>query len=368
MDASGLSKAILNICQTALRKTALLVLTVGCLAVINGCERVTVSSYQELERFMQAGAVTPKLDGDVVAASCWKQNSYRLVIGDVISLDMPAIMKISTSELPEWTGKNEPYSARVNAEGNVFLPVAGPVRAAGLTLSELESRIVQTYYPKYLVNYPSVVASVERYQTSRVSISGAVEKSGIFELREDQMSLVNLLMLAGGIKEDGASVIRISRSGDSQFDKPIIMPVKGMNIPFEDIALANGDRVVVEVLLPQMFTVIGLVERPGAYPFTPGVRYNIMQAIAFAGGLDEVADPRYVRVYRQDLDGEIVSALFPLDGKEANNTLKVMLKPGDIVAVEQTPRTRTRTLLSEIVKFNFGLQALYRLDNGENIY
>ena len=173
-------------------------------------------------------------------------------------------------------------------------------------------------------------------------------------------------MMAGGIKEDGASVIRIRHAQNGQLSSPVVLPVEGMNVPFEDVALANGDMVVVEALIPQSFTVIGMVERPGAFPFTPGVSYNVMQAIAYAGGLDDIADPRYVRIYRQDLDGEIISALFPLTGSEANQTLSVALKPGDIVAVESTPRTRTRKLLSEIIKLNFGVQAMYRMDNKSN--
>ena len=335
---------------------------------ISGCGSLESSNLAEIDRFNQAGAITPRLDSQVMAASCWQNNQYRLVCGDVVNLEMPAIMKVSTSELPEWTGKRDPYSCRVDNEGKIYLPVLGGVYAAGLTLSELETRIAQGYYPRFVVNYPSVVASIATYQTNKVSIVGAVEKSGVYELRVDQMSLINLLMKAGGVNEDGASVIRVRHGSDGHFSQPLVLPVEGMNVPFEDIALLNGDTVVVEKLVPQYFTVVGLVERPGAFPFGPGEQYNVMQAIAFAGGVDDVADPHYVRLYRQDSNGEIVSVLLPLIGKEANQTLSVMLKPGDIVAVDHTARTRTRTLLSEIVNLNFGVQAMYRMDKGDNIY
>jgi len=54
-----------------------------------------------------------------------------------------------------------------------------------------------------------VFAQVLEYKTAKVSITGAVEKPGIYELRSDQMSLVALLMEAGGIVDEGATLIRI---------------------------------------------------------------------------------------------------------------------------------------------------------------
>lgn len=362
-EAGGLTRTVFKICQMAYMRMLVGIFAMTCMVIVCGCADPEPSSYQEMDRFNSAGPLLPELDGELIVASCWKQQQYRLVSGDVIELEMPAIMKVSSSELPGWSGKREPYACRVNNDGDVFLPVIGAVKAAGLTLTELESKIAQSYYPRFVVNYPAIVVSVKEYRTSRVSVVGAVKTSGVYELRADEMSLVNLLMKAGGITEDGAASIRIAHSDTGSFSKPIILPVKGFNVPFEDAALSNGDMVVVEPLLPQNFTVVGLVNRPGAFAFTPGVNYNVMQAIAHAGGLDEVAAPKFVRVYRQDRDGQIVSALLPLSGREAEKSLMIRLKPGDILAVEQTSRTRTRKLLAEIVQFNLGMQTIYRLDN-----
>lgn len=365
-DANSSGWTVTYINQTMPGRYVLILLIQMLLAMFSGCADLEPSSYQEVERFLAAGPITPELDGELMVASCWKQQYYRLVCGDIIELEMPAIMKVSASELPEWSGKRDPYSCRVDDKGRINLPVIGQVTAAGLTLSELENKLSQIYYPRYVVTYPSIVASVREYCTARVSVVGAVKESGIYELRSNEMSLVNLLMKAGGIAEDGAAVIRIAHAEGGDYSKPIILPVKGYNVPFEDAVLRNGDTVIVEPLLAQTFTVVGLVKRPGAFPFSPGIRYNLMQALAYAGGLDEVAAPKYVRIYRQASDGEIVSALFPLHGREAESSLAVNLKPGDVIAVEPTQRTRTRKLLAEIVQFNLGMQTMYRLDNKDS--
>lgn len=129
----------------------------------------------------------------------------------------------------------------------------------------------------------------------------------------------------------------------------LTLPIKGLNIPFADVALQDGFSVVVEPLNPQVFTVVGLVKLSGVFPYAPNVRYNLMQALAFAGGVDEIADPRFVKVYRQKANGDLIAATFKLNGTSPVGAPAVMIKPGDVVAVEQTDRTHWNLLLAEIV-------------------
>ena len=127
----------------------------------------------------------------------------------------------------------------------------------------------------------------------------------------------------------------------------------------------------------EVFTVIGLVKKPGAYPYPPGVQYNVLQALAFAGGLNEIADPRYLRVYRQQVDGSIVDATFKVAGTGISDASSVTLKPGDVVSVEQTARTRSWLLFAEVFSINTGINAdvrysynqarLYRFLEGKDV-
>ncbi|MCJ7728567.1 MAG: hypothetical protein MUO27_01615, partial [Sedimentisphaerales bacterium] len=87
-------------------------------------------------------------------------------------------------------------------------------------------------------------------------------------------------------------------------------------------------------------------------------QYNLMQAIGFAGGLDLEADPRYATIYRLKGDGTILSAPFELvgtkNGARLTDALNVPIKPGDIVSVDQTPRTRTNLFLQRVFNVNVG--------------
>lgn len=142
-------------------------------------------------------------------------------------------------------------------------------------------------------------------------------------------------------------------------DGTVVLPVKGLNIPFVDVALNEADSVIVERLQVQYVSVLGLVRAPGNFPYPTDAQFNLAEVLAFAGGLDTVADPRYVTLYRLKPDGTIASATFqlvdPRNQEELTPSLALAIKPGDVVSVEHTPRTRANTFLDRYFRLNMGL-------------
>jgi len=503
-----------------------------CLA---GCgDNVHLPSEKQLYEFEKAGPVPPSIDTARMVRAKIGGGPYRTVVGDALELTMPAVVRFITAKEIVNNTTVTPYISRVNTSGNITLPIVGDIEAAGRTLSEIETDIIDSYYPKHVVTRPSVFARVLDYKTYKVSVTGAVMTPGIYSLRSDQMSLVALLMEAGGIIDEGAALIRIIHSDEAMsnneeaviktaiesFKRPIglnkmlpmqpaadqiianqndippffrhaysssaigalatrqsskrllteqagiadncqrpllvdrlawnkplahideelfspvkpleygynksnitntaviansnlesnthnlqlnakvdgafgqgatqisvsnrslrsqritdtsgsrkpeslVLPVKGFNIPFADVALQDGDSVIVERLQPPLFTVIDLVNSPGNFPYPPDVQYTLMQAIGFAGGLNPVAEPRYATIYRLKRDGTCVSATFPIKGKsklaDASNTL---IKPGDIIAIEHTPRTRTALFFDRTFRISIG--TYWRLNNDDS--
>ena len=139
------------------------------------------------------------------------------------------------------------------------------------------------------------------------------------------------------------------------------LPVRGLNIPFADVPLRDGDLIIVERIKPQTVSVIGLVARPGSFPYPPQVQYTLAEALALAGGLDMVAEPHYVSVYRFRADGTIAAATFQFvrsSGPEhLTEALALRIKPGDVISVEHTLRTRTNVFLDRIVRIQLGWYA-----------
>lgn len=138
-------------------------------------------------------------------------------------------------------------------------------------------------------------------------------------------------------------------------DGAIVLPVVGMNVPFKDVALAEGDTVVVEPVQMPLISVLGLVRNPGNFEYPPHARYNLAQVIALAGGLDMEVDPRYATVYRLQRDGTILRLAFKLiEDEQYTDRLNVSVRPGDLVAIEHTPRTRTTAFINRVVRLSVG--------------
>lgn len=417
----------------------------------NGCTSLKPTPVHQLVEFRNAGPIQPEIDLDKLVA-VRTTGTYCVIIGDVLEVQMASVLHVMTADLPESLEKIIPILCRVYDDGTIIVPVIGRVQALGRTLAEIETSIVEAYYPEYSNDRPSVIVRVAEYEIISASISGAVKAPGVYELPSDQRSLVSLIMKAGGIVDTGAAFIHIKQSnqqsnpgstennpektdssvqaldtqgatlslrqdpltGDNTFlirkdgimvcsqvvdvtsesqrqaflnkistehpgipidyliyklgelaeviipgsgsqesrengNSTLTLPVKGLNIPFADVALQDGVSVEVEPLNPQVFTVVGLVKNSGVFPYPPSVQYNLMQALAFAGGVDEIADPRYVRVYRQKADGDLIDATFKLNGTSPVGAPTVMIKPGDVVAVEQTGRTHRNLMLAQIL-------------------
>lgn len=111
---------------------------------------------------------------------------YRLGASDVVAIEVYG--------LPELT-----RSLRVNSRGMISLPLLGPIRAAGKTVSELEDEITTLLSDDYLQD-PQVTVFVSDYTSQKVTIEGAVKTPGIYPL-SGNTSLLQAIVVAGGVSE-----------------------------------------------------------------------------------------------------------------------------------------------------------------------
>jgi polysaccharide export outer membrane protein len=303
---------------------------------------------------------------------------YRVVPGDVLEFTMSSLLRsVTAAEVQAaqaQTREERPYICRVSPRGTITLPAVGEIAVAGQSLAEMEEQVIDAYQ-RYVVLRPSVFVKVLEYRSSKAYIAGAVEKPGVYLLKADQMTLASLLTEAGGISKEGAALVRIMRSKDQDRAAPgarvekvanlevsdpkpsaIVLPIVGMNVPFRDVALEEGDTVVVERIRMPLFSVLGLVTRPGNFDYPPSAEYNVAQAIAYAGGFDLIADPHYVTIYRLGADGSVLRIPFHLVEKgKFTEALNTPIRPGDVVAVEHTPRTRMNMFVNNLLRINTGI-------------
>ncbi len=256
---------------------------------------------------------------------------------------------------------NDAYTCRVSEGGSIRLPIIGEVKVAGSTLAEIESLVAAEYWPKFVSSPPVVAAGVTEYRTSTVSVTGGVVNPGRYELRSDEMSLISLLMKAGGITREGAAAIRIRHAGQPHDAECTTLPVTGLNIPSADVALVEGDVVEVERLAPQVLTVLGLVRQPGTFPYPPCAHYGLTHALALAGGVDAASDPQYASIYRKDAQGNLVSVCVHMGRSGIGSRSALPIEPGDIILIGNSFPARVRAFFSKMFRTGFYAGATYRI-------
>ena len=122
--------------------------------------------------------------------------NYVLGTGDQLSFIV--------TDLDDFTGK----TFRVDMHGDINLPLAGRVHAAGLTMTELEKKVADLLGK--ILKDPQVVANMSEFGSQPVSILGAVGAPGIRQL-EGRKTLFEVLSLAGGLRPDAGNTINITR-------------------------------------------------------------------------------------------------------------------------------------------------------------
>ncbi|MFC1781709.1 polysaccharide biosynthesis/export family protein, partial [Planctomycetota bacterium] len=167
---------------------------IACLGLsVTGCSP-HLSSPEELEEFNDIGPVTSVSDLGYPTETFGYSGPYRVIPGDVLEFQMPAVLRVLSSDLPEWLrptyGRTEaePYLVRVSSSGVITLPIIGEMEVGGKTLAQIEATVIDAYFPRYVVSRPMVVCEVQKYQreSERVfAVMGLVNKPGIFPYPAD---------------------------------------------------------------------------------------------------------------------------------------------------------------------------------------
>jgi polysaccharide export outer membrane protein len=222
---------------------------------------------------------------------------------------LAAEYRIGPKDLLEVTAMGVPeidkFVVRVSEDGKITLPLLGEVDVNNLTRSEVERKLVASLGEKYLVN-PQVTVFIKEYKSKQVSILGAVEKPGPYELLGRQ-TLLSIISQAGGMTRDAGNeiiVIRQLPDGTStslhiSVDDLFFKGDAALNVPLEpgDIVTIPVDKVVV-------IYVFGQVKNPGALQVKKSNIPTLLQAIAQAGGFSDRASKGNVKIRRKDGAGK----------------------------------------------------------------
>lgn len=242
------------------------------------------------------------------------------------------LLEVNVFELPELKS-----TARVLGDGTVSLPLLGVVQAAGLTKTGFEVRLEELLEDRFLLD-PQVTVSVTEHMSKQVSVIGAVEKPGPYQMIGPR-NVLQMISEAGGLtKEAGREIIILRVSEHTQAER-IVLDLQDLVVrgnPALNIAMQPGDVVNIPVDHPIYVFVDGAVNKPGQVESTMSRPITLLHAIARAGGLTERANLKGVHVLRKATDGTQVRIPVNLRDIRKGKADDVPLLDGDVVVVPET--------------------------------
>ncbi|HKW89268.1 MAG TPA: polysaccharide biosynthesis/export family protein [Candidatus Acidoferrales bacterium] len=220
-------------------------------------------------------------------------------------------LEISGPELTEFGSK----PVRIDSEGDVQAPLVGRTHIAGLTVEQATDALNKAL-SKY-IREPQAAVNLTEVRSQPVSILGAVNTPGVYQVRGHK-TLLDMLAMAGGIRPDAGYSVRITRelkwgcislpgatldsSGQfsvAELDLKNIMDAKD---PAENIQILPHD--VITVPKADMVYVIGDVKRSGGFVLGEHQSISVLQALALAEGLNGAADAKHAKVLRLNSGSE----------------------------------------------------------------
>lgn len=184
----------------------------------------------------------------------------------------------------------------VDNDGNISVPYAGLIKAAGRTNVEIQNDIVARIRNRAIE--PQVVVNLSQQRTSLVSVIGEVNTSVRYPAAGAgaQDRILDAITRAGGIKGQGyETFVMLDRKG-----KRAVVPFSRLVYePENNIYVQPGDRIYV-YREQQKFMAFGATGQQGLVPFD-NWRLSLAEAVAKAGGVIDVqGDPGSVFLYRPE--------------------------------------------------------------------
>ena len=217
----------------------------------------------------------------------------------------------------------------VDRDGNLTLPQAGPVAAAGLTFSELQQAVDNAY--RRILNDFELNVTMGKLHTITVYVTGHAARPGAYAI-SSMATLIDVLSHAGGPSLSGSMrAIEVKRGNK----KIATLDVYNLLLKGErkgDTRLAEGDVIFIPTVGP-LVAVAGNVKRPAIYELK-GKENKLSDVISLAGGLTAGAYKGRIQLVRVEHNTYRTAFESDLNSPAANVQI---LKDGDLLKIFAVP-------------------------------
>jgi len=176
-----------------------LIYTYLILGIVFVCTSCSDKQYQTL--FQQKNSISDSTSQNSVATAT--VNEYHIKSQDILQVRNLQNIKYIVDDAPLNTttsvGGNagQGQTFQVEEDGTVALPVIGHIKVVGLTRSEAQKLVEDTYRKSLLVN-PIIELKIVNL---KVTILGEIKAQGNYPLVKDKTTLIDLIGEAGGLTE-----------------------------------------------------------------------------------------------------------------------------------------------------------------------
>jgi protein involved in polysaccharide export with SLBB domain len=233
-----------------------------------------------------------------------------------------------------WGGVTQSITRTVDRDGRIFLPEAGSIQLAGLSLGKAQSLIGSELSQQF--RNAQIAVTVVRLRSVRVYIVGDVQQPGGYDISALATPL-SALYAAGGPTSVGSLRTLLHYRGKQLVEKVdlydfLLHGIRNSSAPFE-----SGDTLLV---LPagRQVAIFGAVKRPAIYELKVG-ETTLASVIEDAGGFTAAASPGHIRIERIDAHHQRVTVALPdhdaLSPQAARNAMdEFHVEDGDRIRIE----------------------------------
>jgi polysaccharide export outer membrane protein len=239
----------------------------------------------------------------------------------------------------------------IDAQGNVFVPLVGEVKASGFTVNGFR-RELQRSLSAYLKG-PQVEVSVTAYRSQKVFIAGEVGRPGVVAITDQPLTLVNALSQTGGPTE-AADFYNVALTRGSNRIKLNIDRLYFGGDTSINVLLKDGDVISVPDRMDRKVFILGEVgnsvgvNQARAYVMRRG-KMSLTEVLSDAGGMNpfsSAASQVYVIRANPSMISPTQAAMNPIVyNLDASNPEALVLadqfpmQPRDVVFVNPTGPT-----------------------------
>jgi polysaccharide biosynthesis/export protein len=270
----------------------------------------------------------------------------------------------------------------VDNDGNITVPYAGLVKAAGRTNGEVQVDIVSRIKNRAID--PQVVVALSQQRTSLVSVFGEVNTPVRYPAAASgaQDRITDAITRAGGIKDQGYESWILVQRGDVRATVPFANLIYE---PSNNIFVQPGDRVYV-YREQQKFLAFGAAGQQGELNFDAW-RINLAEAVGKAGGLVDVqADPGRVYLYRLEprelaellgvdvskFTGELIPVIFSISFRDPGGyflATNFQVRNQDVLFIANSPSVDVSKFLNYLnIMMNTANNGIFLGNNGIALY